>query len=161
MNNQRINVRTGSDDAEASILKWLERLNLYGHFQTVLSVWQLFQRPDRFLFEISDLQWNRDGTSNLKVFTRANDIIVHHTDIARPNKFTRAPFHTENDVEAALLRAISTTSGIREQKFVEAIREGVMQRWREIQIDVALEYDEGAGKIVMTGGGRTKRITVD
>ena len=161
MSNQRMNLRTGSDSAQYSILRWLRTLNLRRHFDQVFSMWPLFQQSVTFLFEISDLPRKEDSAPNLDVFRQGNCIIVHHTDITGPNELT-PPFHTENAVEAALPNVISTTSGIIvTNQNVKDIREEVMKQWREILIDVALEYDKDAGEIVMTGGDRTERITVD
>ena len=108
---------------------------------------------------MSDLPRNEDGTPNLDVFTRGNNIIVHHTDITGRNELT-PNIHTENAIEAALPNVIRQTSGIREQN-VEVICGAVMQKWREIQIEVVLKYDAHADVIMMIGGDRTERIEVD
>ena len=153
-----MNIRTGSDKALLLITEWLQTLNLESHSERVFSVWQSFYPPVSFLFQT--LPPNENGTPRLRVTTQDNVITVFHTCITGLEEFF-PPFPTENAIRKALPNFIRRTSrGVRVTKQnVEAICEAVMNKWKQIQINVVLEYD--TGEIVMTGGDCTKMIKVE
>ena len=160
MNNHRINIRTGSDNALVLISEWLQTFNLEIHSDRAFSVWQSFQPPVTLLFQ--SLPPSENGTPRLKVTTRDNAIIVFCTDITCEEELFPS-FHTENAIREELPNFIHDQLTTREvrvtEQDVEAICEAVRKKWEQIQIDVVLEYDTGG--IVMKGGDLTKRIEVE
>ena len=154
-------IRTGRDKPRKLILPWLEKLKLRRYVDDVLGKLQLFEKNVTFHFQRHKEPLSNDGTPRLNVTREGNNIIVLHTDILTPVKDFCPPFYTETAIAAALPDAIKQRLSRVTDQHVEEIRDEAMTKWREIQIDVVLKYDEAAKQIVMRGGGHTERITVD